>query len=215
MKLTVAIAFIVFAQLAFAAHDYKEIDTCYHWLQKWQLDAKIKFAKNNDGKLYFHRGQVIYCWRTPLGAQNKWEDHGDFLIRIKFKKRIKIAHAKRQVSIGETLKYGEVIYSNDKHWQEYTITPDAVESWSAYHPRMVQEMKAELLSYQQPHWVDENDLFYARRFFDLKWINKTMPKIINAHEDASSESMIFGNNSEEHFETNDEYNWNYYIDKIK
>jgi hypothetical protein len=194
-----------------AEHSFKEIDTCYHWQEEWQLNAKVKFAQENDGKLYFHGGETIYCWRTPIGAQSKWEDHGDSLIRIKFKPGVKIAHFTRQHGIDSTLAIAEVIYSNNNKWQEYTITPDAVESWSAYHPKMIKEVEADL-NYHKAKQVVEDDIFYPLKKYKLGWLKRNIPKMILDHKSKVSEDLVFGENLDRHFKTSVEFSWHNFLE---
>ena len=198
MKLFVLL--LLMSVSAFADHTFKEIDTCYHWNEKWQLDHKIQYANDNNGDLYFHNGGVIYCWRTPMGAQSAWEDHGDYLIRIKFKPGTKIVHMTRQYSIQNTSQYGDVIYSNDNRWHEYTITPNAVESWSAYQPNMIAELEADL-SYHQDGKAYDDNVFYPWSNYSLSWINSVIPSVIQTHKDMTDEAVIFGENLDQHFVT--------------
>jgi hypothetical protein len=212
ISLILSILSLLIIQTAFGdEHSFKQIDTCYHWQEQWQLDAKIKYAKENNGKLLFHGGEIIYCWRTPLGAQSKWEDHGDSLIRIKFKPGVKITHFPRQYGIENTLLHGEVIYSNNNIWQEYTITPDAVESWSAYHPNMIKELQADL-NYHMAGKVVEDDIFYPIRKYRLGWIKRKIPKMIKEHKSRRSTDLLFGENLDRHFSTSIEFAWHEYLD---
>jgi len=194
----------------YAAHTFKDIDTCYHWEEQWQLDAKVSFAKKNNGELYFHEDNVIYCWRTPLGAQSAWEDHGDVLIRIKLKDNKKIIHMQRQGTITKTKSYGDIIYSNDNAWQEYTITPAAVESWSVFHPGMIEELKADF-QFHKDGKASDDDVFYAFQHYSLRWLKSMMPTIINYHEKNIGKAEIFGENKENHFVTSFKLPWQEYV----
>lgn len=211
MRLLIIFFLFLLTTTAFAEHKFKKIDTCYHWQQDWQLQAKLNHAAKNNEELLFYNNQVIYCWRTPIGAQSNWEDHGDYLVRIKLKPDAKIVHMKRQYNVATTNQFGDAIYSNDNRWHEYTITPDAVESWSVYHPGMIEELKADL-QYHLDGKAVENDVFYPFMYYNLNWINSTIPDIIDEHEDQINKAQIFGKNKDQHFETTVSMSFHEYLD---
>lgn len=203
--------------LAFAGpddHEFIEIDTCYHWLQPHQLSSKIDYAKKNNGDLYFYGGSVTYCWRSPLGAQSSWEDHGDELVRIKFKPGTKLVNRSRVNSFQEIEDLGvSGIYSNDNAWHEYTIAPSAVESWSVYHPNTIVEMNAELNFYKAGE-VRANDVFYPFHAYDQNWVSSTLSPIIKDQETKSKVSpMIYGSKTQDHFKTKVPLRWHKYLNR--
>lgn len=82
----------------------------------------------------------------------------------------------------DLLKGGfDVLSSNDNEFQEYTIAPSAVESWSIYRPEMVKEMKAELTFYNQ-QGPQEDDVYHAFVNYNSSWINDTLKPVIEEHE---------------------------------
>jgi hypothetical protein len=209
-------SFFVLSMASAAGHQYAQIDTCYHWLEPQQLDYKIAYAESHNGDLQFYNNQAIYCWRSPLGAYSSWEDHGDVLIRIKFKKGTRVVQHARQPDLDYMGKIGSVIYSNNEKWQEYTIAPEAVESWSMYHPKMIAEMKAELAQYQADE-VTANDVFYPFAEFNLRWIEDKMTSVIRAHnvEAAKGKTKIYGKNPGNHFATAYTLPWQKFFDRTK
>lgn len=199
---------------SWAVHTFKKIDTCYHWIDHEYIQTKIEYAKTHNEKLFFWNDEVIYCWRTPLGAQSPWEPYGLGLIRIKFKPDVKIGHDVRLN--GDRYKDlqakgFDVLYSNNDPYQEYTITPSAIESWSIYRPETIKEMEAEL-KYYNAEVPQEDDVYYAFENFDLPWINKTLGPVIQEHKKRSKiEGRIFGDRKDQHFKTEDHYLWQKYL----
>jgi hypothetical protein len=206
----IAISLWVSAASAGNQHTMAQIDTCYHWLTPAQLQPKIDFAESNRGELYFYGGAPVYCWRSPLGAYSAWEAHGDVLIRIKFKPGTKITTAARSNYFREM--GSPVVYSNNNRWHEYTITPDAVESWSMYHPNMIMEMKAEMQFYKAG-LATADDVFYPFTAFDLNYLNQQIPPIIAAHIEGSKKDFtrVYGKNVSEHFKTSYPLPWQKYL----
>ncbi|MEN0059600.1 MAG: hypothetical protein AAGB31_12245 [Bdellovibrio sp.] len=201
--------------LSYAAHQYEDIDTCYHWLEPSQLRAKLDYARSNNGKLAFYGNGPIYCWRSPLGAVSRWEIHGSYLIRIKFKSNTKVAHAPRG-NIGYMMSIAPVIYSNDNSWHEYTITPEAVESWSVFHPRLLQEMTAELKHYASDD-VNENDVFYPFQYFSLSYTKDRYDQAMALFqtEIKNGRTYIGGEKPENHFLTKMKLPWQKYVAREK
>ena len=196
-------------------HEFVDIDTCYHWIQPDQLASKIQWSKAHNGQMYFYNRNVVYCWRSPLGAQSAWEDHGDELVRIKFKPGTKLINRTRVASFDQIDALGaQGIYSNDNAWQEYTISPAAVESWSIYQPNTILEMKAELAFYQKGE-ARPADVFYPFQYYDKNWINTMIPMII-ADQEAKSlrQPQIFGDNIQNHFKTNVTLPWMKYLNRL-
>ncbi|MBK7962270.1 MAG: hypothetical protein IPK04_14465 [Bdellovibrionales bacterium] len=195
--------------LAGQGHSMDQIDTCFHWLETNQLLAKIEYARKYDGAFYFHQRQPVYCWKSPLGAYSAWERHGNELLRIKLKPGIRVVERYRGKSIDDMIDT-PVIYSKEREWHEYIITPEAIESWSIYHPNMVNEMKAELAYYgtftKKPN---PNDVFYPIEQYDFSFLTSVIPNIIEKHSQAAQEgrSEIFGKNQEDHFKTKFRLPW--------
>jgi|GEM_PF-6811246 hypothetical protein len=213
--LTMAVV-VLFAGVAQAAHTFEQIDTCYHWLEEDQLQYKLLYAAKNNGALEFYNDEAIYCWRSPLGAYSAWEEHGDTLIRIKFKKGTKVVHSPRNPNLASMIKIGAVIYSNDNKWHEYTITPQAVESWSIYHPNMIAEMKSELRYYMKGE-VTDNDVFYPFSEFNAQYLNQNISAIIANYEARvqDKQTRVFGANQGDHFTTSMDLPWQKYLNKGK
>lgn len=197
-----------------ATHTFQEIDVCYHWLEPEQLQVKIDYADTHNGDLLFYGGSVVYCWRSPLGAYSSWEPHGDELIRIKLNPESvkKTRHMPRHESIEATLAAdAHIIYSNNFSWHEYTITPNAVESWSINQPQTIQEEWAELAYYKSGK-VTDNDVFYPFNFFSFELLRESLSLVIQAHEEKSKTGpRIYGSHQKSHFETRFTLPWHAYL----
>lgn len=193
---------IFFGQELLAEHSFVKIDTCYHWLEESQLAAKIRYAEEHNGALYFHNGNVIYCWRSPAGSQSRFEWHGSLLIRIKLRPGIRVAHMERQYTTAKTARFADLIYSNDQDWHEYTITPQAVESWSVFQPETVLELKADF-KYLTEGSPTENDVFYPFKYWDRNQVKAFYAPLIRHIEGLSIPALarIYGQNIENHFVT--------------
>lgn len=191
-----------FVARADGEHRMQEIDTCYHWLEVGQLAYKLQYAEAHGGDFYYAGGRPMYCWRSPLGAYSTWEAHGDRLIRVKFKPGITIANRPRIEDYASMQSIAPVIYSNDTPWHEYTVAPEAIESWSVFHPRLIAEMSAELVFYNAG-LATANDVFYPFGSFNLAYLNNVIPPIINYHAEAvkAGNTRIYGAHPERHFLT--------------
>jgi hypothetical protein len=184
------------------AHKMQQIDTCYHWLDDSQMAYKLRHAEAHGGEFYYGGSRPMYCWRSPLGAYSSWEAHGDQLIRVKFKPGVTVAHRSRIEDYTSMSGVAAVIYSNDNQWHEYTVAPDAIESWSVYHPTLVAEMSSELLFYNAG-LATANDVFYPFTSFNLAYLNSVIPPIIGAHTSLmkAGNTKIYGTHQERHFVT--------------
>ncbi|MBL7670883.1 MAG: hypothetical protein JNM39_10395 [Bdellovibrionaceae bacterium] len=195
------------AGIAGPNHSMDQIDVCYHWLEGRQLQAKVDFAKSNNGAFYFHQRKPVYCWKSPLGAYSSWESHGNELLRIKLKPGIRVVEQPRSASIDD-MRDTPVVYSREHAWHEYLLAPDAIESWSIYQSNMVTEMRAELAYYELGN-VTSNDIFYPRQYFDLNYLRGQIPSIIESHSQnaQSGGGAIFGTNLADHFKSKYKLPW--------
>jgi hypothetical protein len=209
MKWMTIVILSLWMSVSFAGdeHEMAQIDTCYHWLEEDKLASKLNYAKDNRGQMEFYDGKPIYCWRSPLGAYSKWEDHGNVLIRIKLKPGIKVVNDVRKNTTDEMENAHEpVIYSNDNRWHEYTLAPSSIESWSIYEPRMANEMIAELQFYQLG-LVTANDVFYPFEQYDLNYAMTNLTPVIQQHRHKAAQAHIFGAHPERHFTTQYKFPW--------
>lgn len=188
-------------------HSMDQIDVCYHWLEGRQLQAKVDFAKSNNGAFYFHQKKPVYCWKSPLGAYSSWEDHGNELIRIKLKPGVKVVEQRRSESIDD-MRGTPVVYSKENAWHEYLLAPDAIESWSIYQSDMITEMRAEL-AYYGLGVVTSNDIFYPSQYFNLGYLQSQIPRIIDSHSRYARDGKgdIFGTNLANHFKSKHKIPW--------
>jgi len=207
MKLLL-LGLILSASASTKEHLFRPIDTCYQWLEKWQLEAKIAHAKTHNGELLFIGKDPLYCWRSPVGAQSAWEDHGDEIIRIKLRPNAKFGNRSR-TDIEEMKKNNiDVIYSNDSPWHEYTIAPNAVESWSTEMPQTASELRADYQFILGAN-VTDDDVFYPYEKLDRQWLKSNIGPLIGTLEFNHNQGrgQVFGQNIDHHFKTIHQRPW--------
>jgi hypothetical protein len=166
----------------------------YVWMSKERFLSRKEYAKTHRGQFMPGRNQAVFAWHTPLGAigykapnADQMYEYGEVLVKLHIRDGVEVQQiAYRDYVVPEN----QILFYRQTHtclqFQEWILNETAIDSWEAFTSDILDDVKAELINYENDKVSLDDRHVINNEYFDRISVVESAKKRIRDFKNASA-----------------------------